>query len=81
VATGGFPDEGQRVGDYVLRRRMGEGGMGVVFEADRLGPLRQKVAFKIIKPGKACPNSSRSWMSCSQADRDHTAATGKLPCC
>src|SRR5262245_41616491 len=25
---------------------------------------------------KACPNSSRSWMSCSQADRDHTAATG-----
>jgi hypothetical protein len=55
--------------------------MGVVFEADRLGPLRQKVAFKIIKPGKACPNSSRSWMSCSQADRDHTAATGKLPCC
>src|SRR5215475_12955359 len=24
---------------------------------------------------KACPNSSRSWMSCSPADRDHTAAT------
>src|SRR5215813_7589895 len=23
---------------------------------------------------KPCPNSSRSWMSCSQEDRDHTAA-------
>src|SRR5215471_18025550 len=27
---------------------------------------------------KACPNSSRNWMSCSQADRDRTAATGVL---
>src|SRR5215467_5012815 len=27
---------------------------------------------------KACPNSSRSWMSCSQADRDQTAGHRRI---
>src|SRR5262249_17826011 len=42
---------GSRVGPYVLREQIGEGGFGLVFVADQLEPVRRKVALKIIKPG------------------------------
>jgi eukaryotic-like serine/threonine-protein kinase len=42
---------GAAIGPYQLVRQIGEGGMGVVFHAQQLQPLRRDVALKIIKPG------------------------------
>lgn len=48
-------DPGERTGDvigqYTLREKLGEGGMGSVWVAEERGALRRKVAIKLIKPG------------------------------
>lgn len=49
------PDDalvGQRIGPYLLRRQIGTGGMGVVFEADQEHP-RRTVALKLMRAGLA----------------------------
>jgi serine/threonine protein kinase/type II secretory pathway pseudopilin PulG len=47
------PNDGseERIGSYRPVCQIGEGGMGVVYRAQQLGPLRRDVALKIIKPG------------------------------
>lgn len=47
-APGGVPET---LGPYNIIRRLGEGGMGEVFLAQQIHPIRRKVALKIIKPG------------------------------
>ena len=42
---------GGSVGRYKLLEQLGEGGMGVVYMAEQLEPIRRRVALKIIKPG------------------------------
>ena len=42
---------GAVIGPYRLIRQLGEGGMGVVYHAQQLQPIRRDVALKIIKPG------------------------------
>jgi hypothetical protein len=42
---------GSSVGPYRLMEQVGEGGMGHVFVAEQLRPVRRKVALKVIKPG------------------------------
>jgi serine/threonine protein kinase/Flp pilus assembly protein TadD len=42
---------GTQIGPYRLLEQIGEGGMGVVYMAEQLEPVRRKVALKIIKPG------------------------------
>ncbi|MDQ3228011.1 MAG: serine/threonine-protein kinase [Chloroflexota bacterium] len=42
---------GTNVGPYKLLERLGDGGMGVVYMAEQLYPVRRRVALKIIKPG------------------------------
>lgn len=42
---------GEQIGPYKLLQKIGEGGMGVVYMAEQLVPVRRKVALKIIKPG------------------------------
>jgi serine/threonine protein kinase len=42
---------GTQVGPYKLLEQIGEGGMGVVFVAEQLRPIRRTVALKLIKPG------------------------------
>jgi serine/threonine protein kinase len=42
---------GTVIGSYRLIRQLGEGGMGVVYHAQQLQPIRREVALKIIKPG------------------------------
>ncbi|MEK9505070.1 serine/threonine-protein kinase [Gaopeijia maritima] len=43
--------EGERVGPYRLGRLLGQGGMGVVYEAERTGDVGGSVAIKLIKGG------------------------------
>jgi eukaryotic-like serine/threonine-protein kinase len=42
---------GTVIGRYKLLERIGEGGMGVVFMAQQVEPVRRKVALKVIKAG------------------------------
>ena len=42
---------GDRIGPYKLLQEIGEGGMGVVYMAAQVEPVRRRVALKIIKPG------------------------------
>ncbi len=42
---------GELIGPYRLLRPVGEGGMGQVFEAEQIEPIRRKVALKIVKQG------------------------------
>jgi serine/threonine protein kinase/tetratricopeptide (TPR) repeat protein len=42
---------GAVIGPYVLVHEIGEGGMGVIWLAEQVQPVRRKVAMKIIKPG------------------------------
>src|SRR5262245_65107145 len=55
VGTAAYPAiterPGARVGPYVLREQIGEGGFGLVFVAEQQEPAKRKVALKIIKPG------------------------------
>jgi eukaryotic-like serine/threonine-protein kinase len=42
---------GSMIGPYKLLEQIGEGGMGVVYMAEQLTPVRRRVALKLIKPG------------------------------
>jgi serine/threonine-protein kinase len=42
---------GTVIGPYKLMEQIGEGGMGLVFVAERQQPVRRRVALKVIKPG------------------------------
>lgn len=44
---------GHRVGPYRLVRRLGQGGMGVVYLAERVEEFEQRVALKLIRRGLA----------------------------
>ena len=50
-----FPE---RVGSYRILGIIGEGGMGVVYEAEQDRPHR-RVALKVIRPGLAAPTRLR----------------------
>ncbi|HEB52582.1 MAG TPA: hypothetical protein ENI87_04920 [bacterium] len=41
----------ERIGPYRILSRLGEGGMGVVYLAERREPMRMRVALKVMKRG------------------------------
>lgn len=41
----------EQVGPYRLRRKLGEGGFGEVYEAEQTTPIQRRVALKILKAG------------------------------
>ncbi len=47
----GAAGKGDRIGPYRLLQKVGEGGMGEVWEAEQVSPIRRRVALKIIKRG------------------------------
>jgi serine/threonine protein kinase len=56
VASGvAAPSQREKIGPYTLLEPLGEGGMGFVWLAEQLEPLRRRVAVKIIKPGLSSP--------------------------
>ena len=42
---------GDQIGPYKLLEQIGEGGMGLVFMAEQLQPVRRRVALKVLRPG------------------------------
>ncbi|MES2924861.1 MAG: hypothetical protein V4819_25120, partial [Verrucomicrobiota bacterium] len=44
-------EAGERIGNYKLLEKIGEGGFGVVWVADQERPVKRRVALKIIKLG------------------------------
>ena len=67
--------EGQVVGAYRILERIGEGGMGVVFRAERAdGQFTRRVAVKVIRPENATPGLLRRF-----ADERQTLAALEHP--
>ncbi len=60
---------GDRVGPYKLLEKIGEGGMGEVWVANQLEPIKRRVAVKLIKPGM----DSRSVLGRFEAERQALA--------
>ncbi len=44
---------GSQLGPYRIVRTLGEGGFGIVYEAEQSKPVRRTVALKLLKPGMA----------------------------
>jgi serine/threonine protein kinase len=63
---------GTVIGPYKLLQQIGEGGMGVVFEAEQERPVRRRVALKVIKPGM----DTREVIARFEAERQALAMMG-----
>src|SRR5262245_6324222 len=50
-AVNGAEALGSFIGPYRLLKPLGEGGMGMVYLAEQLQPVRRRVALKVIKAG------------------------------
>jgi non-specific serine/threonine protein kinase/serine/threonine-protein kinase len=49
ACTTGEPARGTRIGQFVVQRKLGEGGMGVVYLAEQIEPVARTVALKLIR--------------------------------
>ena len=60
---------GDRIDRYLLFQQIGEGGCGIVFQAEQREPVRRTVAVKVIKPGM----DSKSVIARFEAERQALA--------
>jgi len=65
---------GVRIGPYRLLQKLGEGGMGTVWDAEQIEPVKRRVALKVIKSGMASEQVVRRFEAERQALAlmDHT---------
>ena len=63
------PALGSQIGPYKLLQQLGEGGMGIVYLAERQHPVKQRVALKLIKHGM----DSRRFVARFEAERQALA--------
>ena len=59
----------ETIGPYKLLQQLGEGGMGIVYLAERQHPVKQRVALKIIKHGM----DSKNFIARFEAERQALA--------
>ncbi len=57
-----MPAAGTLIGSYRLRERIGEGGMGEVYVAERESEFRKRVAIKLIRSGMASSDIVRRFL-------------------
>jgi serine/threonine protein kinase/Flp pilus assembly protein TadD len=50
---------GRRVGSFLIQKRIGAGGMGVVYDAEQQQPVQRQVALKVIHPGTSPQAAAR----------------------
>ncbi|MEE8526747.1 MAG: serine/threonine-protein kinase, partial [Thermoanaerobaculia bacterium] len=64
---------GSRIGPYELIEKIGRGGFGTVYLADRVGEFRHRVAVKLIQRGMSSPEAVHRFELERQilADLDH----------
>lgn len=60
---------GSQIGSYKLLQQLGEGGMGIVYLAERQRPVKQRVALKIVKQGM----DSKKFIARFEAERQALA--------
>lgn len=64
-------------GRYKLIDRLGQGGMGSVFQAEQIAPARRTVAVKLIKPGfhtkSMLARFESEWQALARMDHPHIA--------
>lgn len=60
---------GSEIGPYKLREQIGQGGMGVVYIAEQMSPVRRMVALKVVKPG----NDTKDVIARFEAERQALA--------
>jgi len=41
----------ERIGPYIIKSRIAQGGFGVVYLAEQIHPIRREVALKVVRPG------------------------------
>ena len=58
-----------QIGPFKILQKLGEGGMGSVFLAERQEPVKQRVALKLLKPGM----DSRNFLARFEAERQALA--------
>ncbi|MEN3943172.1 serine/threonine-protein kinase [Prosthecobacter sp. SYSU 5D2] len=51
LSEGLLEQPGDVIGPYTLGEKLGEGGFGIVWQAEQSEPIRRSVAMKVIRPG------------------------------
>lgn len=68
------PQQPKRLGNFLIEAELGSGGMGTVYRAEQVHPVRRTVALKVIRPEAMGPGSVERFLAERQtlARMDHS---------